>query len=614
MSYKTYIPLFIFITAALSLYADDVRFVAEAKSTVYVGERFNITYTLNEQGTGFRGPQISGFNVISGPNQSSSTSMQIIQGQMTRSVTLSYTYVVQAVREGSFTIPPASITVNGKTYTSNALDINVVQGRGQAPQQQQQQQQQQERAQQRTQETHEEIFLRAYANKTNPYQGEQVIVTYKIYTSLPVSQYTIDRLASYAGFWSENLTKERATPRQTTEVINGVNYTVAEIRKIALFPQRSGQLTVAPLEVECVVQRRIQRQRQSIFDDFFHNPFFDRQQVRMTIKSNPLTINVKPLPSQNRTAEFKGSVGNFNMSVDIDKTDVEVNEAVNLTVRISGSGNLSMLEEPHVSFPPNLETYDAKISDNINRGAGGVSGSRTFEYLMIPRSAGQFDISPVLFSFFNPTTQTYELLQSEPLTINVAKGDGTMPSGPHVSMVTREDVQYIGSDIRYIKNNIFPLKTLGKTFYGSWLFRILFILPFLLFVVFVIIWRRRIKMARNTVLMRNKKATKMAKKRLKQAAAFLKENQLENFYDEVSKAMWGYFNYKFNVPYADLSKEALVNTFANHNVDTELANEFVNTLDECEFARFAPGDKKHAMEKTYQQALSVITKIEKALK
>ena len=600
--------LFIFFTLCFfySAFADAVKITAQAKTTVVVGERFNITYTVNAQGTRFRGPQINAFSVLSGPNQSSNSSVQIINGQVTQNVSYTFTYIVQAIKEGSFTIPAAVINVNGTDYQSNTLTINVVAGSTQQQQQQQQQKNQQAAS-------GNDIFIKAFVDKTNPMQGEQIIVTYKIYTSVPVSQYTIDKLASFNGFWSEKLNKDSDKPKQTNEVVNGVNYTVAEIYKIALFSQRSGVLKIEPLGVKCVVQKRSQKQRQSVFDDFF-NPFFDNvQNVEVNLKSNVLSINVSPLPSQNRTSDFNGIVGSFTLTSEIDQTKLKVNDAANLKIKISGKGNLKMIEEPKINFPPNLETYTPKVTDNITVSGTGVSGTRTFEYLIIPRSGGDYKINPIVFSFFNPTTKKYESLSTKEFILNVDKGVGGN-SGNAVNVVSREDVKYIGSDIRFIKSNIFPLNAVDYCFFFSNMYLILILLPVLLFVLFIIIWRRQIKLNNNTALIKNKKANKIARNKLKIASKYMKDNKHELFYDEVSKAMWGYLNYKFNIPFADLSKETVKTTFENKNISSELAVLFINVLDECEFARFAPGDKTHTMDRIYGEAVDVIIKIEKTLK
>lgn len=592
-------------------FSQAVTFTAQAKPTVAVGERFSITYTVNAQGTRFRGPQMTGFNFLSGPNQSSSTSVQIINGQMTQNVSFTFTYILQAVKEGTFNVGAATINVNGQDYQSNALTISVVPGSGQ----QQQQQQQQQKGQQTT-SSDNEIFIKAYADKTNPVQGEQIIVTYKLYTSIPVSQYTIDKLASFNGFWSENLNKENERPKQNNEVVNGVNYTSVEILKVALFPQRSGALRIEPLGVECIAQKRSQRQRQNnIFDDFFFNPFFESvQNVKLDLKSNALTINVAALPSQNRTGDFKGSVGSFTINSEIDKTTLKVNDAANLKIQITGKGNMKMIEEPLISFPPNLETYTPKITDNISLSNSGVSGSRTFEYLIIPRSGGEYKIPAVTFSYFNPATRSYQTLTTKEYTLNVEKGQEGADQGTAVNMVSREDVQYIGNDIRYLKNNIFPLVALGYSFYATDLYVYLLLLPLVLFILFVVIWRRQIKLSSNAVLVKNRKANKMARSRLKAAEKFKDNQQHELFYDEVSKALWGYLSYKFNIPYAELSKETVNLTFSSKNISDDMSHQFVGVLNECEFARFAPGDKVHAMDNVYNMALDVIIKLEKALK
>ena len=270
-------------------------------------------------------------------------------------------------------------------------------------------------------------------------------------------------------------------------------------------------------------------------------------------------------------------------------------------------------EEPKINFPPNLETYTPKVIDNISVSGAGISGSRTFEYLLIPRSGGEFKINPITFSFYNPTTRNYENQSTEPYSLNVEKG-AEGQQGTAVNMVIREDVQYIGSDIRFIKSDIYPLHAINYSFFSSDLFLILILLPVFLFLLFIIIWRRQIKLNNNTALVKNRKANKIARNKLKMASKYMSESKHDLFYDEVSTAMWGYLNYKFNIPFSDLSKETVNSTFSQQNISSELADLFINVLDECEFARFAPGDKTHTMDKIYKEAIDIILKIEKTLK
>jgi len=580
----------VFLTSMLN--AQTVSFTAQSKTTVSVGERFNISYTLNTQGTNFKGPQMKDFTILSGPNTSSSSSVQIINGQITQSASYTYSFVVQALKEGTFNIPPATINVDNKEYKSNSLNINVV--AGSANQQQQQQQQRNQTPQNNTQyNTSDQVFLRAVIDKSNPIQGEQIMLTYKLYYRVQIYNYEIDSRASYNDFWTENLSS-KGNLKQYNEVVNGINYNVAEILQVVLFPQRSGKLKIEPQEIKCDL-----------------GGFFFRNMIN--VKSNTLTIDVAPFPSQNRTAEFKGSVGNYTLKSEIDKNTLKTNEAATLKIKISGKGNIKMIEEPKINFPPNLENYAPKVTDNITINETGVSGSRTFEYLIIPRSSGEFKINPYVFSFYNPSTKKYETLSTESIVLNVEKGT-EQQTGTPVNIVNKEDVKYIGTDIRFIKNSVLPLKIENKHFYNTRLFYLLFLLPLVLFILFIIIWRRHIKIASNSVLVKNRKANKLARKKLKQAALYMSSNKHELFYDEVSKAMWGYLNFKFNIPFSDLSKDTVYNTFKLKEIPDELAEQFINVLNQCEFARFAPGDKNHIMENIYKEAIDIVTKIEKRLK
>jgi hypothetical protein len=326
-----------------------------------------------------------------------------------------------------------------------------------------------------------------------------------------------------------------------------------------------------------------------------------------------VTVDVKNLPSQNQPGDFNGAVGNFTLKSDIDKTSVKANEAINLQFTLSGSGNIELVDKVNVELPADFEAYDPKITSNINPGEAGMSGSKKFEYLAIPRNPGKFTIKPVTFSYFDLSSRTYKTLTTPQYVINVAKGTGESANVTYRS-ANQEDVKYVGSDIRFIKNQPFLLSKIGSNFYNSNLFYLLLLSPFLLFVLFVIIYRRTLKQRSNIALMKNRKATRVARKRLNEAEKQLKLNQKEAFYIEISKALWGYISDKFNIPLADLSMDTVNETLGNKGVNDEIIKKIVETLNNCEFARFAPGDSSSAMNNIYTESIATISLIEKELK
>ncbi len=610
-----YSVLLFFFTWVSVASGQDVDFRVSVRDVVAVGDQFRLIYSVNGQATGFRSPAIKDFTVLAGPSQSTSTSMQIINNQVSRSVEYTFTYILQATTEGTFTIPPASVNVDGKTYQSNPATIRVVKGNAPAPQQQQQQQQQQQVGD----ITDKDLFVRASVSNSNPYQGEQVIATYKIYTRVPVAEYSITKLPSTAGFWSQDLIKDMTKLNQYRETINGVEYVVAEIKKEALFAQKSGTLTIDPLEMDVVaqIQRKANRRgfNDPFFDSFFNDSFFGStyQNVRKTIRSNPLNINVKPLPAAGKPSEFAGAVGSFSISSSIDKEQLKTNEAMTLKFTVSGRGNLKLMEKPNLVFPNDFEVYDPRVTDNITAAQNGVSGSRTFEYLIIPRNPGDFTIKSVRYAYFDIGSGTYKTLSTPDFKIKVEKGSG----GESVVVgagVDKEDFKMIGTDIRHIKTGRQELRPLNSYLISSPLFPLWMALPPVLLIAFILVWKNELRRRNDLALMRNRKATRVARKRLKAAELFMKQKNQEAFWVEVSNALWGYISDKFNIPRATLSMDSVNEALKNKNVKDELIDQFITALNNCEFARFAPGEKSQVMEQLYSEAIDVITNTEQQLK
>jgi len=587
-----------------SLYSDNVEFSASTShSTVSLGERFRVTFEINTTPASFDAPDFKGFSVLAGPMQSSSTSVQIINGEQTRTQKYSYSYFLEPLEKGSFVIEPAQAIVDGEHYNTNSIPIEVVESDDPSsaatdpavPSE-------------RETEAEGDLFVRAYASNKNPFIGEQVIITYKIYTKVPVTRYSIDRPPSYQGFWSEDITAQEESRETTTEYIDGQRYRVAEIRRIAIFAQKSGNLTIEPLQMECLVRRVEQRRRERLFEEFMLSPYDSPRFVRETIKSNELELDVKPLPAQDQPSSFAGLVGDFQLSASLNSDQIQTNDAVTMEVKISGNGNLKIADSPPVEFPSNLDTYDPHTRDDISKSPSGLSGSRTFEYLLIPRTAGEYEIPPVELSYFDPESEEYKTLTSEKFILT-AKGDPVMTASDE--RIYREDIRYIDRDIRHIYMRNVTLRSLGSSFFRSTFFYVLFVLPVAFFAVFMVFYYDNLKNDSNSAIMRTKKANRVARKRMKKAGKLLKQNRENEFYDEIFKTLWGYVSDKMNIPVSELNRDNVKEKLFMKGVPGDIIEEFINTIDHCEYARFAPGDKEKNMDEVYSMTHDTIVKTEK---
>lgn len=602
--------LIVFMFAGLFAMADNVEFVMEGPEVVAMGEQFRLGFTLNDRGTDLQLPDLSNFDVLMGPSTSQSSSIQIINGKTTQSQSFSYIFVLRAKKEGKFTIRPASIKVGGKTYESNSLNIEVVKGQ---PQQQQSQGGQQQSGGQQQDDTptgnisKDNLFVRVAVDKSSVSKGEQILATVKLYISqnVPLNGFDDVKLPSYEGFW----TKDIEVPTQinfTREVYNGRIYQVGVLKKTILFPQQVGNIRIDPFEISCLVRQRV-RQQQSFFDDFFDN----YRVVKAKVVSDPVTINVKDLPGQ--PDGFTGAVGNFSFNGALDKTEGKTNEAMTLKLTVSGNGNLNLINPPKIELPQDFESYEPKTSDKTIASENGMSGSISFEYLFIPRYAGNFTIPAVKFVFFNPNTRQFETKTTEAFNIHVEKGKDDGKSSV-VSSYSKEDVKMIGKDIRFIKQNKAVLKQKGSSFYGTFEFYLIYILSIAGFAVFFVLNRKKIKENENIVLVKNKRANKVALKRLKEASIFLKNNQQEQFYEAVIKALWGYLSDKLSIPVADLNREKAAAALLEKGISPEVVSELMKIIDDCEFARYAPAAFSGTMTEIYDGAAKVMGIFEKLIK
>lgn len=563
-----------------SVYGFGQQLTASAPKQVKVGQRFQVIWQLNASGSDFIAPEITDFQVLSGPNQS--TSVEIVNGNMSRKI--SYTYVVRAAEEGTFRIKPAKIKVDGNWVLSNELSINVAKNL-------------------KAEDGGNDLFLKIDVSKRSPHIGEKVIADLKIYSRVNIVNFDGATMPSFEGFWTKDVDPNNQIQWQS-EVYDGVAYQTGLIRRVILYPQKSGEIVIDPMELNVIVREREAGRSRSVFDQMFGG----YQDYRRPIKSNSVKLKVKPLPS-GKPADFSGLAGKFKLKATIDKEVAKANEAVTLKVTISGDGNLYQLQAPELGFPPDIEVYDPKTADNIKVGSGGVSGSRSFEYVLIPRYAGEFKIGPFSFSYFDTGSDSYKTIKQEAFTLTVEKGEGEEYTSPTINIANKEDIRMIGSDIRYIKHGQYPI--LGGTtfFYRSIGFYISIATPILLFILLISYSAYLKNQGKNLVALKSKRATGLAKKRLKGAKKLWDENKTTEFYEAVFKAMTDYTADKFAIPVAELNKDRVRQTLALKEVPEDITDNFVTVLDKTEFARFAPGADKQ-MSSIYDEALQAIVNVE----
>ena len=600
---------------------DNPTLTVSTKKQVMVGERFQVVFEANAEGKNFQAPSFDGLTVLGGPFTSTSSSFSMVNGSMSHTVKCTYTFALQAYQEGTVHVGSASLTVKGNKITSQPFDIKVIpddgshaapSGGGTSSGQGQSQQNNTD-----SQVSGKDLFLRVIPSKKSAYVGEQVVLTYKLYTKVPVSSVSLSKMPSYAGFWTKDVSDNSGTLKQSSEYINGIEYTTAEIQKVIVVPQRSGKLALDPMTMECIAQIRTERNNNRSmdpFEAFFNDPFFNRNivNVKKELSSQALTLEVKNLPENGKPASFAGAVGNYSFKSDIDKTELSTNEAVTLTLTVSGTGNVELLQMPEPVFPPDFEVYDPKISTSTNVGSQGLTGTKKAEYLAIPRRAGSFTIPSVEFSYYNSSTDSYEVLSSDPYEIKVEKGSGSDDGGA-VFTSNQEDIKYLGSDIRHIMTGDARLKPTHTVFFGSAAYFVALLVLLMLFIVLLFVLKKREQMSKDTAANRNRKADKVARGRLKNAYQHLKAKDQEKFYVEMSQALWGYIADKLGIERSKLSMDTVSETMKGKNVPDELTQQFVDTLNNCEFARFAPGSAEEKMDDLYQRGIDVISKAEKVL-
>lgn len=589
--------------------ADKVRFVAEAADVVVSGDQVRLVFTVNSQDIkDFRAPSIKGFDVLMGPSRSQQSSIQIINGKRTSNSSTAFTYILLAGNPGTYTIPAASVEVNGEKVFSNAISIKVLpqdqtsgnsgnNGGGSASSSRSQ------AAGSRI--SANDLFITATASKTTVHEQEAILLTYKVYTVVNLRQ-LYGKMPDLKGFH----TQEVELPQQKTftlEHYKGRNYNTTVWSQYVLFPQQTGKLEIPSITFDGVVAQ--QTISEDPFDAFFNGGGY--VEVKKKITTPKVVINVQPLPA--KPAGFSGAVGEFKLASSINATDVKTNDAVTIKLTLSGTGNMKLIGTPEVKFPQDFEIYDPKVTDDYKLTNSGLTGTKTFEYLAIPRHAGNFTIPAVEFTYFDLKSNSYKTLKTEAYNLKVAKGQGN--ADQVISDFTnKESVKMLGKDIRFIKLGDSSLRPKGDFFFGTVGYYLCYLIPLLLFVVFAVIYRQKALENANVAKVKTKKANKVATRRMKLAGKLLAENKKNEFYDEVLKALWGYISDKLSIPVSQLSKDNIEAELTNYGVQEALIAEFIGVLNECEYARYAPGNENEAMDKVYSASVEVISKMENSIK
>lgn len=600
---------FILLTLFLCVagFADNINFRVLAPGSVVKGQQFRVEYSVNGDGRDFRTGDFTGLEVLMGPSTSSSMSTQIINGKVSSQTSKTFTYIVVAPEEGSVTIPVATVKVDGKQYSSNTATVKVL------PQDKAAQAQGNNGGQQQAVGLgKDDVLVRMILSKTKVYESEAVLATFKILTLNGQIQLQDVKMPNFDGFTVQEIELPENKQFQL-EHYNGRNYYGIDFKQYLLFPQRAGKIEIQPATLDLIVQVATQRKMRSIFDDFFDS----YQSVNKSVSTTRQTVDVTALPF-GKPASFMGGVGDFKLNSSISTQQLKANEALTLKMVISGNGNLKYIKDPELKLPADFEVFDPQVNVDINATPAGVTGSKTIEYTIIPRYAGDFEIPAVEFSYFDLKTKSYKTLSTPAYPIKVEKGvggnAGNAGSVTNFSTATKENVKLLGNDIRFIKTGSLNLHKSESFFFGSVVFYLLYLIPLVLFVVLFIVYRKQVKENADMAMVRTKKASKVASKRLKMAARYLKDHQKEPFYDEMLKAVWGYLSDKMSIPTSELNRDNVQTILSERGADEELVKAFMDIISTCEFARYAPSQSDAAMDELYEQAVKAIDKMESVIR
>ena len=583
---------------------DEVEFTASAPDVAYIDTPFQLIYSVNSSAKDLQAPDFQFFEILAGPFESRSSYTQIVNGKRSASTSLSYTFTLMPSKAGTFKIPGASIVVDGKKIHSNDLTIRVENAEKNATQQTQGGAATGGTTQRVTGES---IFVRTIVSKTNVYEQEAISVTYKLYTLLDVAQFTGAKLPDFNGFLKQDI-EQSQNKQLSAETYKGRSYGTVVLYQAVLFPQHTGEIEIGKASFTALIRLQNKAQVRSIFDDFFDS----YTNVERTLTAPAVTVRVNELPLGGKPATFSGAVGNFNLTSTLSSGNLKTNEAATIKVVISGNGNMKLLKNPEIKFPDGFEVYDPKVDNSFSTGSGGVSGTKTIEYMFIPRRSGKYDIPSAELSYFDLNNRTYRTLRTPPNKINVTKGEG----GETVveNFTGKEEVTQIAKDIRYIYTGKIEIKPESRPWFGTMPFWTVFLIPLILAGILFVYLRKMAKENANLDFVKTKKANKVAQKRLNLAHKFLSEGKKNQFYDEVMKAVWTYLSDKLSIPVAELNKENIRFKMEAKGIETDLIEDFTNILHTCEYASYAPGSGQQEMGNFYQETVEAISKVEEHFK
>ena len=572
----------------------------EVPRVVEVNENFQLIFSISGDVTAFNPPEITGFRVLAGPSPSTMSYTEIVNGRRTDAKRTSYTYVLVSSAEGKFTIPLASVVVDGRSYSSSPVTIEVVKASAKANANTSEQ-----TGASTADVSNDDIFLRMSVSKSNVVKGESLILTIKLYTRVSIAGFEDVKFPSFNGFWSQEI----ETPQNIEferENVNGAIYNSALIRRYMLVPQQTGALTIDPSEMMCLVQiRSTSSGGRSIFDSFFET----HQTVRKRLRSSAIRVTSAALPA-GAPSSFSGGVGEFRMNARLSKDSLNANDAFSMMVDITGSGNISLVEAPKIDFPADFEVYDVKT---VSSGNTGASGTKNFEYPLIPRSSGIFAIPAVEFSYYDVAKKQYITLKSKEFEVKVgldgssalSQANGSLPVG-----VNRQAVRSLSDDVRYINVKASGLKKGNQFFIASATYLVILVLIVVFFFVIERLLSKRIKRNRDIAGVKNRRANKVARARLKNAELLLRQELYTGFYEELHRALLGYVSDKLNLAIADLSKDNIHDELVKKSVTEEHINDLLYLLDQCEYARYAPDPGGGEMDKNYAKAIKLISEME----
>lgn len=602
------------VLAIFSAYAaEKVTFEANSPLTVAVGEAFRVEFALNAKPDedSFKAPSFEGFDVLAGPAVSQGSSVQIINGSMTKSVSYTYTFVLLPQAAGNVTVGAAEVKVDGTTYRTRPLPVEIVnEGEGSGARQQSGSHRPDDaQTDAQSQIGKDDILLRAVVSRTSVYKNEPLHVAFKLYTRVPYVNIVPESAPSFNGFWSQDLTDPNAG-RVGRETYNGKVYETRVLYDYLLYPQQVGALAIEPVEMTVVAQVVVQSRNA--------DPFFgsgrEVYNVPRKVQSQRAAVTVKPLPT-GAPASFSGAVGNFTMDTQFPSERIAANSGATVTVKISGTGNLTFVQAPKLPLPTSFEQYNVKTTESINTSSSGISGYRQFEYPFIARAEGTYDLEPVEFTFFDPQRMQYVTLKSKPMTLEITPdarggGDAVVMQGRGMS---KEEVKMLGQDIRYIKLKGAQLRSEREPFIFSAAYWILLGGILVVFAMIYVALRRQIRESQNVVLVRGKRANKVAVQRFRAARRYMEEQNRHAFYEEMLRALWGYMSDKFNIPVANLTKENVREELHKRGVSSEDSQRFTAIITQCDEAQYSPVESAR-MGDVYSEGVNLISRIESVIK